>query len=359
MWIAEHPERGKRGFHTTALISFFVTWEKLVDEWLFASEQSRNGNNEPLKVFINTRLAEVWVEPSVYIGEDEIEKRKEPYVHRPVTGWPVPCEVPDDVLILTAGVDIQENRAEIDIVGWGLEWESWGIEYGAVYGDPGHKDFWDRLDAYLRKTWTYGDGTEIGIATACVDSGYLASDVYKFTKPREHRRIYSIKGQGGVGVPAISRATQNTRNRALLFILGVDELKSKILASLKINTAGPGYCHFPLAPDMKDEQKRGYTSEYFKGLVSERRTLKFRKGYRKYEWEKKSGARNEPLDCRVYARAALAILNPNFDALRKLREKSRPQKAGGGAAQQSSGTAQPVRGTARRRMRGSKGVNIW
>jgi phage terminase large subunit GpA-like protein len=259
-WIAGHPERKTRGFHTTAMISAFVSWENLVEEWIYANEQSAKGNNEPLKVFINTRLAEVWMEPGEHVDEDELAKRKEPYVYRAPSGQPLPCDVPDGVLILTAGVDIQDNRAEIEVVGWGAEWESWGVEYGIIYGDPGGAEFWRGVDEYLLKTWEYGDGRKIGITTACVDSGgHYTSDVYRFTKPREHRKIYSIKGQGGDGVPMVSRATQNTRNRAMLFILGVDEIKGKILASLKIHTAGPGYCHFPLSPDTDDEQRRGYT----------------------------------------------------------------------------------------------------
>jgi phage terminase large subunit GpA-like protein len=361
-WVTAHPETKTRGFHTTALISFFVSWKKLVDEWIKATDESAKGRNELLQVFVNTRLAEVWIAPGEQVEEDEIIKRKEPYVYRASTGQPLPCDVPDGVLILTAGVDIQDNRAEIEVVGWGAEWESWGIEYGVIYGDPGTKEFWDNIDEYLLRKWEYGDGTRIGITTACVDSGgHYTSDVYRFTKPRESRRIYSIKGQGGVGVPMVARATQNTRNRAILFILGVDEIKGKVLASLKIHTAGPGYCHFPLSADMDDEHRRGYTGEYFRGLVSERRVIKFKKGFKKYEWEKKSGVRNEPLDCRVYARAALAILNPNFEALRRLRQRTRPTPAGGnqhGAAASVHAPAPAGVKKGRRRGQSSKGVSV-
>jgi phage terminase large subunit GpA-like protein len=337
-----------------------VSWGKIVAEWKFANEQSAKGNNEPLKVFINTRLAEVWIEPGEQVDEDEISKRKEPYVYRRADGIVVPCDVPDGVLILTAGVDIQDNRAEVEVVGWGLEWESWGIEYGIVYGDPSTAEFWQHLDEYLLKTWEYGDGTQIGITTACVDSGgHHTSDVYKFTKPRESRRIYSIKGQGGDGVPMVNRATQNTRNRAMLFILGVDEIKGKILSNLKIHTAGPGYCHFPLSPDLDDENRRGYTGEYFRGLVSERRIIKFRRGFKKYEWEKRSGIRNEPLDCRVYARAALGILNPDLKKLVKLKERRRHVASKQPKQSDAIGTlAAGGSGTGRKRGRSSRGVSI-
>jgi phage terminase large subunit GpA-like protein len=361
-WVAAHPGRETRGFHTTALISFFVSWKKLVTEWMKATDESAKGKNDLLQVFINTRLAEVWITPCERVEEDEIIKRKEPYVRRAPSGQPFPCDVPDGVMILTAGVDIQDNRAEIEVVGWGVEWESWGIEYHVIYGDPGGKEFWDDLDRHLLRRWAYGDGREIGITTACVDSGgHFTSDVYRFTKPREFRRIYSIKGQGGVGVPAVARATQNTRNRAMLFILGVDEIKGKVLSSLNIRSPGPGYCHFPLSVDLDDEHRRGYTDEYFRGLVSERRIIKFNKGFKKYEWEKKSGVRNEPLDCRVYARGALAILNPRFDERKKMLERSRAApmaRTAADSAKQTDPSAAAGRKQGRRRGRSSKGVSV-
>jgi phage terminase large subunit GpA-like protein len=164
---------------------------------------------------------------------------------------------------------------------------------------------------------------------------------------------------GGVGVPTVSRSTQNTRNRAILFILGVDEIKGKVLSNLKIHTAGPGYCHFPLSPDQDDEHRRGYTEEYFRGLVSERRVIKFSRGFKKYEWQKLSGVRNEPLDCRVYARAALAILNPNFNALAALRAKRRKMPAATSQTPLAAATKAPAAAQGRRkRGRSSKGVSL-
>jgi phage terminase large subunit GpA-like protein len=361
-WFAACPDRKTRGFHTTALISLFISWSELVKEWKLAISESDRGNHELLKTFINTRLAETWIQPGERIEEDELSKRKEPYVYKRSDGNFVPCDVPDGVLILTAGVDIQDNRAEIEVVGWGLEWESWGIEYSVIYGDPCGQAFWKDVDEYLLKKWAYGDGNKIGITTVCVDSGgHHTSDVYKFTKPRETRRIFAIKGQGGTGVPLVARSTQNTRNRAVLFIIGVDEVKGKILASLKIHTPGANYSHFPLSPETEEIFRRGYTDEYFKGLTSERRVIKFNKGFKKYEWIKKSGVRNEPLDCRVYARAALAILNPNYEALRRLRARSRPVPAGGsqgGAAASASVSAPAAVKKGRRRGWSSKGVSV-
>jgi len=353
-WIAEFPERKDRGFHASSLISFFIDWPELVKEWLFASSESKKGNNEPLKVFINTRLGETWTQPGQQVEEDEVTKRKEPYVYRKPDGSYIPCEVPDGVLLLTAGVDVQDNRFEVEVVGWGPEWESWGIEYRVIMGNPSTQEAWDALDEYLLRRWRYGDGTELGIAGAAIDSGDggHTSDVYRFTKPRESRHIFAIKGQGGVGVPMVARATQNTRNRATLFVLGVDEIKGKILSDLKRTEPGAGYCHFPLSADLDDAHRRGYTDTYFKRLVSERRVFKYNKGYKKYEWIKESGVRNEPIDCRAYARGIVAIINPNFYRLQKLREKQRGMRGANAPI-----TVAPV-AKRKKKSRGSKGISI-
>lgn len=347
-WIAEHPERKTRGFHMTALASVFIGWSMLVDEWRKANRELEKGNFELLKTFINTRLAETWVQPSQRVDDQEAMRLMEPYVFTLPDGTQRTCEVPEGVLILTAGVDVQENRVEVEVVGWGPEWESWGIEYRIIYGDTSSPDLWKSLDEFLLKQWYYGDGTAIGITITCIDSGYNATDVYKFTKPRESRRVYAIKGQGGEGVPMVARASKNTRNKAMLFMIGVNEIKGKIMAGLKVQMPGPGYSHFPRFGDIEKTARCGYTEEYFEGLVSERRVIKFEKGFKRYEWVKASGVRNEALDCRVYARAALGILNPDFERLKRFRASVRQPVSG-----QTKALATPVR-----RRRGSRGISV-
>lgn len=336
-WVAKFPERTTRGFHTTGLVSNFISWAELADEWRKADEASKKGNNELLKTFINTRLAETWETPGERVEEDEALRLREPYVHLRANGEYVPCEAPDGALILTAGVDVQDDRLEVEVVGWGPNWESWGIEYRVIRGNPGAPEVWAALDEHLSRKWRCGDGTELGISVACVDSGgHHTSDVYNFTKPRQPRGIYAIKGQGGAGVPMINRVTKTNRAGAALFIIGVDEIKGKVLSALKVASPGPNRCHYPLERDIDDEYGRGYTPEYFKGLTSERRVVRYRKGFRCFEWVKLSGVRNEPLDCRVYACAALAILNPkpaHFAALAEARAKSAGRGTGGAAAQ--------------------------
>lgn len=304
-WIAESPEiTSRRGFHLNALASPWERWENIIKEFRDAKKKGK----EMLKVFVNTYLGESWEDQDGEMADEEsLLKRREAYN----------AEVPEDVLVLTAGVDVQDDRLEIEVVGWGLNSTSWGIEYRQIIGDPTLDRVWQDLDAYLMKEFHYADGKRIIISCCCVDSGYLASEVYKFCKPREYRRIFAIKGKGGDGLPFIGKVSRNNREKAALFPLGVDTGKGIIISRLKVQFPDkPGYCHFPI------EQEKGYDEYYFKGLTSERRVFKYSKGQRKQVWVKKSGTRNEALDLRNYASAAVEILNPNYELLIKRKDNN-------------------------------------
>ena len=157
-------------------------------------------------------------------------------------------------------------------------------------------------------TFYFGHGTrQTERHTPCIDSGgHHTDEVYRFAKERLNRRIFAIKGMGGAGVPFIRNPSKNNRVRADLFILGVDAGKTTIYQRLEVKTPGPNYCHFP------SNEEAGYTEEYFKGLTAEKKVVRFVKGHLKEYWEikDKEHKRNEPLDLRNYATAALAISRP-------------------------------------------------
>ncbi|RII32886.1 phage terminase large subunit family protein [Clostridium chromiireducens] len=301
-WRARRKHRNKRGFHLNELASPWKRWTDIIEDFREAKK-----NTETLKVWVNTSLGESWEEQGEKADEETLMKRRERYN----------CQVPDKVLVLTAGVDTQDDRLEVEIVGWGMGKESWGVEYKAFYGDPSQSAIWSQLDSYLSRTWTYASGQGIVISCTCIDSGgHYTSEVYKFCKAREHRRIFAVKGQGGDGIPFVGRASRTNREKAALFNLGVDQGKETLLSRLKLEFEGEGYCHFPMEGD------RGYDEAYFKGLTSEKRIIKYYKGKPKVEWLKKSGTRNEPLDIRNYATAALEILNPSFESLQNSKQNS-------------------------------------
>ncbi len=299
-WVATHPERRRhRSFHLTGLVSPWVTWAELVEEFLEAKE---SGGIQAMQVFYNTRLALTWDEGGSTVEASMLERR------RGVYGEGLPL----DVLVLTVGVDVQDDRLEAEVVGWGVGFESWGIEYKVFMGDPA-KDLhvWTQLDEFLKKAWARADGVKLGISCTCVDSGgHCTSQVYRFTKLRQQRRVFAIKGRGGPGVPQIGKPTRANREKAVLFTLGVDALKTLLYARLRVEDEGPDYCHWPRGGET------GYDGTYFDGLTSERKVIKMSPKGRKVEWVKKSQkVRNEPLDCRVYATAAIGILNPNLKGL--------------------------------------------
>ncbi|MCD8052248.1 MAG: phage terminase large subunit family protein [Clostridiales bacterium] len=293
-YIPTHPKRRVRGFYVNALASLFTTWREIVDDFITAVDESRRGNMNPLKSWTNTVMAETWDEAGTQVSDNELMQRLEDYG----------ADVPDMVLYLTAGVDVQDDRFEYEVVGWGLGKESWGIEKGAIYGDLKQKDVWERLDQVLLKTWKKKNGTTMALTASCVDTGgHFTNEVYRFCLNRWNRNVWAIKGSNkGMDVPYISNPTKNNRVKVPLFLLGVDTGKCLIYDRLNVEHPGPGYCHFPAGD-------HGYDELYFKGLTAEKHIVTYKKGRATWAWVLKDQGfrRNEPLDIRNYAQAAMEI----------------------------------------------------
>lgn len=310
-WIHAHDENKIRGFHLNELASPWKHWDEIIAAFKKAMKSKKEtGSIEQLKAFINTSLGEVWEERAdgEQVEDEELLARREYYL----------SDLPEGVVLVTAGIDVQDDRFEIEVVGWGKGYESWGIQYKVIKGDLTKEDTWDKLEAFLDTELYFEDGRSLLIAATCLDTGgHFTDQAYRFIKQmeRKHKRIYGIKGQGGVGIPLVNKQTTNTKTGVRIFMLGVDQGKELIMARLKIKEVGAGYCHFPKNVD------RGYESSFMKGLNSEQRLIRFVKGKPRLEWVKKAGTRNEPLDLRNYATAAVDILNPNWDSLSEKVEK--------------------------------------
>lgn len=295
-YIHADPENPVKGFHLNALGSTLAQWKDIAEKFILANEEKKKGNIEPLKSWTNTKMGQTWEEEGTQVDDKELLKRRERYN----------CEVPPEVLYLTAGVDTQDDRFEIEVVGWGAEYESWGIQYSVLYGDTSNlqHQVWADLDAFLAQTFQKPDGTRMKIICTCVDSGgHRTNQVYKFCKARFNRRIFAIKGSNDSAAAYIQKPTKSNREQAYLFTLGVDTGKSLLLQRLQVEEEGPGYCHFP------KEENKGYGESYFIGLTAEKQVLVYKKGRPFFEWRIKDAAhkRNEALDCRNYASAAIEI----------------------------------------------------
>jgi phage terminase large subunit GpA-like protein len=342
-WRAHQPtdKRGQRittrGFYLSGLYNPWVEWEILVAEFVQAAKAAEEGDIEPLKAFQNTRLGMLHEDTGQRVDADLYQERRHVYK----------AEVPDGVLVLTAGVDIHERQINYEVVGWGRGRESWGIEYGIIDGDPREDEVWHLLDeAVYHRLFTTVDGRTMRVRRMAVDSNYASDYVYAYTKPRQPRAI-SVRGEGGLGKPLIKGAGTLTKtNRARVITLGVDTGKEEIVNRLMVAKPGPGHCHFPKARN--GQPVRGYDEEYFAGLTAERRVTKSKHGFRTYMWVKRLSQRNEPFDCRNYALAALALPGAfiNLDKMKRDEyEKPKPDdqatQAGPRFGAQSSPDAAP------------------
>lgn len=281
-WIASKPFRGIAGFHLNGLYSPWYLLRDAVAEFLAARR-----NPMRLKTFVNTFLAETYEDAGDGVDSIAVSDRAESYT-----------SLPEEVVCLTAGVDVQDDRLEVEIVGWGAGEESWSMDYQIIYGDPSGSSIWNQLDEILDAPWEHPAGVDLHIASSCIDTGgHHTRSVYDYVK-RSRGRRFAIKGIGGEGKPAVGRPTRNNIGKVPLYPLGVDTLKEVHINRLAIEEPGPGYCHFP---DNRD-------AEYFEQLTAERRVTKFQKGKAKRTWAK-TRKRNEAMDVRVYAIAAFAVMN--------------------------------------------------
>jgi phage terminase large subunit GpA-like protein len=292
-WKALKPFRGHASYHLSELYSIFVSLKAVVQSYL---DKLVTGD---LQTFINVSLAETFEQVGETADPDAIYNRREDFK----------APVPHGGTYLTAGVDMQPDRLEVEVVAWGLNEESWSVDYHVIWGDPLETETWDDLEEFLGGEYLAEDGSSLRVQATAVDTGGQGGNTqssYDWLRNKITRKIFGIKGMGGWGRPIASppsRKQSGKKKRKFdLFLVGVDEAKLIVMRRLNILTVGAGYCHFPL--DRNEEYFHQLTAEK---LVTKRDT----KGFPVKEWHK-TRSRNEALDCRVYAYAALKIANPRL-----------------------------------------------
>ena len=338
-WIAENPgayEQGTRSFWLNAFCSPWKSWDNIVLEYLQA-----RGDPEKLKVKYNTLFGELWEERGGLEDEDSFLARREEYR----------AELPDGVLVLTCGVDVQDDRLEYEVVGWGVRKENWGIKRGQLMGRPDDPETWAMLDDVINHVYRYENGKGLRISMTFVDDGgHFTMNTRLNCAARIGKKVFDCKGFAGDGKPYTSppkKVQILIRGKYIgtcwQYQLGVDAGKQMIMDALKVQTPGPRYCHFP-----KNEEC-GYGHAFFVGLLSEHLVYK-EHNKNPWVWEKIPGhERNEPLDCRDYAQAAFTALSPDMDALLR---RANGNKGSGAPAQNTPvatrKTAAPARSVEQR-----------
>lgn len=296
-WVAALPFRGHASYQLSELYSTFRRLQDIVRSFL----EKRAA--EDMQTFVNVSLAETWEETGEKADAAALQARAEQY----------PAPVPMGGLVLTAGVDMQPDRLECEVVAWGVGDESWSVDYQTFWGDVLTGDPWDELEAFLSGTYQHESGAQLTIAAACVDTGGTGGSTqaaYEWLRGKTGRRIFGVKGVAGWGRPVVaapSRKISGKRRRPIdLFLVGTDEAKLITMRRLKIPAPGPGYCHFPAS--------RG--PEWYGQLTAETLITRTHRGFPVRQWHK-TAERNEALDCRVYALAALKIALPSLRRAQK------------------------------------------
>jgi len=286
-------------YHVSGLYSpaGWLSWERIVRQFLDIKDE-----NDRI-VFVNTILAQTYKIKGDAPDSENLYNRREEY--------PIGT-IPKGVYFLTMGVDIQGDRIEGEVVGWGCGRETWSIEYFVFVGDTSKTEVWEMLSNQITKQYECGDSM-MSINLTCVDAGYKTSTVYDFVSKFSYSKVVPIMGRDSVKDVMVSppraynvaKSGKKIEGRKIWY-LGTSLLKSELYGFLKlkpkevegIEIYPEGYCHFPQ-----------YDRHYFKMLTAEQQEQVInKKGFAEYQWTKKSGARNEALDVRNYARAAAYII---------------------------------------------------
>ena len=289
-WIAKYPERkNHRGYQINAIYAphgLGLNWLELARDWVAAQDDPSK-----LKRFVNTALAEAWEDKSRKVKASTLEDRAEPYRLR---------QVPAGCLVLTAGVDTQDDRLAVLVVGWGENDNAWILDYHEIEGNPGRLEIWDQLSKYLNEPLVNSAGRALKIEATAIDTGgHYTHEVYQYERRREITRPLAIKGASTPGRSILGRATWqdvNVRGRRIyrgvrLWPIGTDTAKHLIFSRLHSDEDQPPEArrlHF--SEDLDGEFYKQLTGEVFDPV--------------KNKWVRRGGKRVEVLDCLVYATAA-------------------------------------------------------
>lgn len=312
-WVATVPEARKhhktRSFWLTAWVSPWATWESIILQFLQAGTDSAK-----LQVVYNTQFGELWEERGDMASEDDVMARREVYE----------AEVPDGVLLLTCGVDTQDNRLEYEVVGHRRFGETWGIKKGVILGRPDTEEVWERLDEVLSHKYKFKSGVSLQISLTFIDEGgHFTQEVRQHCLARQYDHVFAIKGANRPDIPYTAppkkqKIVVNGKviGQVWVYEIGVNAGKQKIVDNLRVQSPGANYCHFPLRDD--------YGKQFFKQLMSEHLAY-VPKLKHPWQWQKIPGhERNEAFDIRNYNLAACEILSPDWDAIEQKIRTAKP-----------------------------------
>lgn len=286
------PKPGHVGFYVCELYSPWSSMAEMALAWSHAE-----GNPTKEQTFFNTRLGLPW-DGAVSNSADveRLKARREQYS---------PKRVPRAAGLITAAVDIQDDRFEVLTQAWGVGEESWVLEHIKINVDPSTEAAWTVLTETLLRGYPHETKPDriLRPEVVCIDTGgHFTQKAYAFVKKHEKlgRRWHGIKGISGEGKPIIKLSEQKFKNGTQLYLVGVDDAKTLVYTRFGIERPGPGYVHF----------HEGITDDLLKQATCEYAVVEYDgNGFPKRHWEKKQNDRNEMLDLLVYNVAARSSIN--------------------------------------------------
>lgn len=288
-WRATRPDvQSHHGYRVNCLVSLLpnARWNVLAAEFI----QAKRDGPESLKAFTTTVLAEPWRDLGDELDDSSLASRREPF------GLDA---IPPEVLVITAGLDVQDDRVEVSTVGWTKDGDALVLAHEIVWGSYLDNETWAEVDDLLKRSWRHPNGGLLTVDAALVDSGSggHTDAVYAFAHGRAGRRIFASKGVPGFQRPGVELS--KSRKLARLILVGVDTLKSEIMNRL-LGGRTIRFCE-------------SLTPTYFEQLTGERRIVQYRRGAPLRRFERIPGRRVETLDCLVYAFAARQLARMNLD----------------------------------------------
>lgn len=289
-WVAQHPERSTRGYEINGLyapIGLGLSWLEIAQDW-----RAAQGDVAKLKRFVNTALGECWEDERTRdLTAEGVAERAEPYVLR---------QVPPGCLVLTAGVDTQDDRLAVTLLGHGPGGQCWVLDWFEIPGQPGRPEIWQTLTEYVNTPLTNAYGQALEVEATAIDSGgHFTHEVYQYVRQRLIRRPMAIKGASSPGRPLLNRGSfvdVNARGRVIkkgvrVWLVGADTAKHLLYNRLASDEGHP-------AEDRSLHFSDGLSLDYYRQLTGEVFDPE------KNKWTLRRGRRVEALDCWVYATAA-------------------------------------------------------
>ena len=324
-WRPRQEFRGRRGFHANAMLWPHPTDAKkypggflqLLAEQEIAAKNSDNARRS-LRVLVNT----VDAEPFDPAGDAEqppewgnLWLRREDY-----NDGNGNITVPARGLVITAGVDVQKNRLEVEWQAHGRNEEMWSLDHVILPGEVMDDGVWDDLARQLERQFRHASGAMLGVSRALIDAGKWPEWVLRYLQRHPKPGVRACRGSSTIPHPfvdALWRKILSTKIRVATgerkieikgHWIGPSTAKDLIYTRLRMPPPDPdqpmpaGWRHFGMH----------CTEEYFVQLCSERVRIDYRGGEEFRIYEKADGVRNEVLDCTVYAEAAFRVRSWDF-----------------------------------------------